>query len=130
MAWPKHPWPECPRPKRLWPIRPTFLLYMVTRPEVYFVKWYPQENSLKYKVSLPPKKLKMALTVTVLENKYHFQFLPKFDQVSIQAISAGEQALCQLTVCFEFQSSRERRKGHKRCDWQMVFRSTKLTVKE
>ena len=46
-----------------------------------------------------------------------------------QAISAREQALCQLTVCFEFQSSRERRKGHKNCALQMVFRSTNLTIK-
>ena len=22
MAWPKRPWPECPRPKRSWPERP------------------------------------------------------------------------------------------------------------
>ena len=30
-----------------------------------------------------------------------------------QAISACEQALCQLTVCFEFQRRSEERKGHK-----------------
>ena len=40
-----------------------------------------------------------------------------------QAISARERALCQLTVGFEFQSRRERRKGHKSCALQMVFRS-------
>ena len=32
-----------------------------------------------------------------------------------QTISARERALCQLTVCFEFQSRSDRRKGHKRC---------------
>ena len=46
-----------------------------------------------------------------------------------QAISARERALCQLTVCFEFQRRRERRKGQKSCALQMVFRSTKLIVK-
>ena len=40
-----------------------------------------------------------------------------------QAISAREQALCQLTVCFEFQSRNERRKGHKSYALQMAFRS-------
>ena len=30
-----------------------------------------------------------------------------------QAISAYERALCQLTVCLEFQSRIDRRKGHK-----------------
>ena len=39
-----------------------------------------------------------------------------------QAISARERALCQLTVCFEFQSRSVRRKGHKTCALQMVFR--------
>ena len=39
-----------------------------------------------------------------------------------QAISARERALCQLTVCFEFQSRSDRRKGHKICALQMVFR--------
>ena len=36
-----------------------------------------------------------------------------------QAISARERALRQLTVCFEFQSRSERRKGHKSCVLQM-----------
>ena len=39
-----------------------------------------------------------------------------------QAISAGERALCQLTACFEFHSRSDRRKGHKSCALQMVFR--------
>ena len=39
-----------------------------------------------------------------------------------QAISARERALCQLTVCFEFQSRSDRRKGHKNCALEMVFR--------
>ena len=39
-----------------------------------------------------------------------------------QAISARERGLCQLTVCFEFQSRSERRKGHKSCALQMVFK--------
>ena len=39
-----------------------------------------------------------------------------------QAISARERALCQLTVCFEFQSRSDRRKGHKSCAREMVFR--------
>ena len=39
-----------------------------------------------------------------------------------QAISAREQALCQLTVCFEFQIRSDRRKGHKSCALEMVFR--------
>ena len=38
-----------------------------------------------------------------------------------QAISAREWALCQ-TVCFEFQSRNDRRKGHKSCALEMVFR--------
>ena len=38
-----------------------------------------------------------------------------------QAISARERALCQLTVCFEFQSRSDRRKGHKSCALQMVM---------
>ena len=39
-----------------------------------------------------------------------------------RAISAREQALCQLTVYFEFQSRSDRRKGHKSCALEMVFR--------
>ena len=35
----------------------------------------------------------------------------------------NEQALCQLTVCFEFQSRSERRKEHKSCALQKVSRS-------
>ena len=38
-----------------------------------------------------------------------------------QAISARERALCQLTVCFEFQSRSDRRKRHKSCALEMVF---------
>ena len=45
-----------------------------------------------------------------------------------QAISAREWALCQLTMCFEFQSRSDRRKGLKRCALQMVFRSNKVIV--
>ena len=45
-----------------------------------------------------------------------------------QAISAHERALCQLTVCFEFQSKSEERKGHKSCALQMVYRSTTFIV--
>ena len=41
---------------------------------------------------------------------------------SKQAISARERALCQLTVCFEFQNRSDRRKGHKSCALEMVFR--------
>ena len=37
-------------------------------------------------------------------------------------ISAREWALCQLTVCFEFQSRSDRREEHKSCAPQMVFR--------
>ena len=40
-----------------------------------------------------------------------------------QTISACERALCQLTVCFEFQSRSQRRKGHKSCALQLVLRS-------
>ena len=32
-----------------------------------------------------------------------------------QAISASRWALCQRTVCFDFQSRSGRRKGHKNC---------------
>ena len=32
-----------------------------------------------------------------------------------KAIGAHERALCQLTVCFQFQSKKEKRKGHKIC---------------
>ena len=38
-----------------------------------------------------------------------------------QAINARERALCQLTVCFEFQSRSDRRKKHKSCALEMVF---------
>ena len=51
---------------------------------------------------------------------------PKISIFSIseikQAISAREWALCQLTVCFEFQSRSDRRKGHKSYALEMVFR--------
>ena len=40
-----------------------------------------------------------------------------------QAISARKWALCQLTVCFEFQSRSERRQGHKSFALQLVLRS-------
>ena len=40
-----------------------------------------------------------------------------------QAISAHEWALCQLSVCFEFQSRRDRRKGRKSFALQILFRS-------
>ena len=49
--------------------------------------------------------------------------------IAEQAITACEWALCQLTVCFEFQIRSERRKGHKSCALQMVFRNTKLNIK-
>ena len=42
-----------------------------------------------------------------------------------QAISTREQ----LTLCLEFQSTSDSRKGYKSCALQMVFSSTKLTVK-
>ena len=38
-----------------------------------------------------------------------------------EAISTHERALCQLTVCFEFQSRSDRRKGHKSYALEMVF---------
>ena len=41
--------------------------------------------------------------------------------INKQAISARERALCQLTVCFEFQSRSDRRKKHKSCALEMVF---------
>ena len=41
----------------------------------------------------------------------------------IQAISARERALCQLTLCFELQSIRKSMKGHKSCALPMVLRS-------
>ena len=40
-----------------------------------------------------------------------------------QAISACEWALCQLTVCLEFQSKSEGRKGHKNCTLHMTLQS-------
>ena len=48
-----------------------------------------------------------------------------------QAISARERTLCQLTVCFEFQSRSDRRKGHKSvCPGNGVQKeSKKVTVK-
>ena len=41
----------------------------------------------------------------------------------IQAISACEQALCRLTLCFEFQSTSQSTKGHKSCALQMGLRN-------
>ena len=49
--------------------------------------------------------------------------LSHHEYLAQQAISARERALCQLTVCFEFQSRSEKRKGHSHCALQMVFRS-------
>ena len=46
-----------------------------------------------------------------------------------QAISARELDLCQLTVCFGFQSRGERQKGHKSCALQLVLRSKVQSVK-
>ena len=43
----------------------------------------------------------------------------EFSHKHQQAISARERALCQLSVCFEFQSRNDRRKGHKSCALQM-----------
>ena len=40
-----------------------------------------------------------------------------------QAICVREQAQCQLTFCFELQSTSESTKGHKSCALQMVLRS-------
>ena len=45
-----------------------------------------------------------------------------------QAISAREQALCQLTVCYKLHGTSGSRNGHKSCALIMVFRSTKLTT--
>ena len=39
-----------------------------------------------------------------------------------QAISDRERALCQLTVCFEFQSRSDRRKGHKSSALDLMFK--------
>ena len=50
------------------------------------------------------------------------QNLKQCPQVKEQAISARERALCQLTACFEFQNKSDRRKGHKSCALEMVFR--------
>ena len=60
---------------------------------------------------------------------FSFFLMSEFTIVK-QAISARERALCQLTVCFEFQIRSERRKGHKSCALQMILRSIKLTIKE
>ena len=51
--------------------------------------------------------------------------------MSKQAISARERALCQLTVCFEFQSRSDRRKKtQKLCPGNGVWKKTKkVTVK-
>ena len=54
--------------------------------------------------------------VTILLCLIRFPFMK-------QAISASEQALCQLTVCFEFQRRSDRRKGHKSYALEMVLRS-------
>ena len=40
-----------------------------------------------------------------------------------QAISAHEWALYQLTVCLEYQSRSEGRRGHKNCTLQMALQS-------
>ena len=45
-----------------------------------------------------------------------------------QAISAHEWALCQLTVCFKFQSRSDRRKGHKSCALEMVLLSYRSEI--
>ena len=45
-----------------------------------------------------------------------------------QAISARERALCQLTVCFEFQSRGDRRKGHRSCANGIQKESNKVVV--
>ena len=41
-----------------------------------------------------------------------------------QAICVREWALCQLSLCFELQSTSESRKEYKSCMLQMLFRSS------
>ena len=60
--------------------------------------------------------------IALLEDCYDLGTGPRADHIFEQAISACERALCQLTVCFEFQSRSESRKGHKGYALQMVFR--------
>ena len=48
--------------------------------------------------------------------KRHIKLLMYYGR---QAISARERALCQLTVCFEFQRRSERSNRHKSCVQQM-----------
>ena len=50
-----------------------------------------------------------------------FSFKKPLKEIAKQAISTRERALCQLTVCFEFQSRSDRRKKHKSCALEMVF---------
>ena len=45
------------------------------------------------------------------------------NQLVEQAISAGEWTLCQLMMCFEFESRSERRKGQKSCSLLLVLKS-------
>ena len=51
------------------------------------------------------------------------ELIEAFHSMIKQAISVCEQALCQLTVCFEFQGRSERRKQQKSCALQMEFTS-------
>ena len=61
----------------------------------------------------------ISLQITWLVTRFHKR---RLDLATIkQAISARERALCQLTVCFEFQSRSDRRKKHKSCALEMVF---------
>ena len=64
-----------------------------------------------------------SLSKTMYQTMYHLIAKDKVAEqhISRQAISARERALCQLTVCFEFQSRSDRRKKHKSCALEMVF---------
>ena len=53
----------------------------------------------------------------VFNLEYTLKLLLTFTYIK-QAISAHEQALCQLTVCFEFQSSSDRKKDTKGVPWK------------
>ena len=64
-------------------------------------RWRPSETFKK-----SPTILKVTENLVKLHLLERLIAPPK-----LQAISAREQALCQLTVCFEFHSRSDRRKG-------------------
>ena len=74
------------------------------------------------KYGVPWSKNKLAVQVFFLPNFWMDFNSDKKNRISNKQPVPLKKALCQLTVCFKFQSRSERRKEHKRCALQVIFR--------